>query len=190
MGGHLPGLRSVIVYVYLCISIFIYLHIRECVWVYGTYVLPSCLPALFVKALSRSLLVRSFVLCLQTYLRPSFTTIPSLQHITQTGGLGLAWLALWVPLASDRPPQQQALAAAQATAATATIAPAPASEAEDEEQAATSLLEGVAERVWGKLTSVPWGDFVRSPELWAVTFAHMVRSDWRESGGLQRMLAV
>ncbi len=45
-----------------------------------------------------------------------------------------------------------------------------------------NFLEGVLGRVWAKLASVPWGDFARSPELWAVTFAHMV-GGW---GGLHQ----
>ena len=123
--------------------------------------------------------------------RPSL--IHSIPTYTYTGGLGLAWLMLWVPLASDRPPrqsQQQQLAAASAATSTSSerITPPPAAagatEEEDGESNDSNFIDGVAARVWAKLTSVPWGDFARSPELWAVTFAHMVRGvGEREVGG-------
>ncbi|GAB5036511.1 anion transporter chloroplastic-like [Nannochloropsis oceanica] len=37
-------------------------------------------------------------------------------------------------------------------------------------------VAGALRQVGEKLTSVPWADFVRSPALWAVTFAHMAHN--------------
>jgi hypothetical protein len=44
-------------------------------------------------------------------------------------------------------------------------------------------VPGALRQVWENLVSVPWKDFVSSPALWAVTFAHMVeRKEGREGG--------
>ncbi|KAM3567862.1 hypothetical protein VYU27_010001 [Nannochloropsis oceanica] len=68
------------------------------------------------------------------------------------GGLGLLWLALWIPLAADKP----------------LVTEVP--------QEGEVEVAGALRQVGEKLTSVPWADFVRSPALWAVTFAHMAHN--------------
>lgn len=57
-------------------------------------------------------------------------------------------------------------------------------EGDGESKDSFNFIDGVAARVWAKLVSVPWGDFARSPELWAVTFAHMVSGG--EIGGKEK----
>jgi hypothetical protein len=93
------------------------------------------------------------------------------------GGVGFLWLMVWLLLASDRPPNALAAAPSPPSAAAALATqPASAAAAGPLDEAQQSLS-----KVWQRLSSMPWGSFAKSKELWAVAAAHAV-SGWVLSG--------
>jgi ACS family sodium-dependent inorganic phosphate cotransporter len=94
------------------------------------------------------------------------------------GGLGLAWLLLWIPLGADKKDAGVTMRGLPAASPSRVLLPRtkPAAAAVEGEEEERDGWAKVANKGVDYVVSVPWGEFVRSKELWAVTAAHMAHN--------------